>query len=171
MDKQDIAEEFGSFFSSVVGTTGEDLDSVNPCDMVPVCESTFKFDMIEEEDVLKILQGLDPNKAVGVDGISSKLLKTVASGISRSLTSLFNTSLTSEKVPSEWRSALVTPVHKGGDNELTGNYRPVSVLPVVLFCPSSSISRVREPHSYTMDESEDGKNMQHDHSEAQCWSQ
>ena len=24
------------------------------------CESSFKFDMIEEEDVLKILQGLDP---------------------------------------------------------------------------------------------------------------
>ena len=64
---------------------------------------------------MKILQGLDPNKAVGVDGISSKLLKRVASGISRSLTSLFNTSLTSGKVPSEWRSALVTPIHKGGD--------------------------------------------------------
>ena len=132
MDKQDIAEEFGSFFLSVVGTKGEDLDGVNPCDMVPVCESTFKFDMIEEEDVLKILQGLDPNKAVRVDGICSKLLKTVASGISRSLTSLFNTSLTSGKVPSEWRSALVTPVHKGGDNELTGNYQPVSMLPVVV---------------------------------------
>lgn len=131
-DKQDIAEEFGSFFSSVVETTGEDLDSVNPCEMVPMCESTFKFDMIEEEDVLKILKGLDSNKAVGVDGISSKLLKTVAGGISRSLTSLFNTSLTSGKVPSEWKSAQVTPVHKGGDSELTGNYQPVSVLPAVV---------------------------------------
>ena len=37
-DKQDIAEEFGSFFSSVVGTIGEDLDGVDPCEMVPVCE-------------------------------------------------------------------------------------------------------------------------------------
>ena len=73
--------------------------------------------MIEEEDVLKILKGLDSNKAVGVDRISSKLLKTVAGGISRSLTSLFNTSLTSRKVPSEWKSAQVTPVHKGGDRE------------------------------------------------------
>ena len=104
-DKQDIAEEFGS---SVVGTIGEDLDGVDPCEMVPVCESSFKFDMIEEEEVLKILQGLDPNKAVGVDGISSKLLKTVASGVNRSLTSLFNASLISGKVPSEWKSARVT---------------------------------------------------------------
>ena len=69
---------------------------------------------------------------MGVDGISSKLLKTVASGVNRSLTSLFNASLTSGKVPSEWKSARVTPVHKGGDSELTGNYRPVSVLPVVV---------------------------------------
>ena len=30
-DKQDIAEEFGSFFSLVVGTIGEDLDGVDPC--------------------------------------------------------------------------------------------------------------------------------------------
>ena len=35
-DKQDIAEEFGSFLT-VVGTIGEDLDGVDPCEMVPVC--------------------------------------------------------------------------------------------------------------------------------------
>ena len=130
-DKRDIAEEFGSFFTSLVGIIGEDLDGVDPCEMVPVCESTFKFDMIEE-DILKILQGLDPNQAVGVDGICSKLLKAVASGVSRSLISLFNTSLTSGKVPSEWKSAQVMPVHEGGDSEVTGNYWPVSVLPVVV---------------------------------------
>ena len=49
------------------------------------CE--FKFSTIEEEDVLKLLCSLDPNMAVGVDGISAKLLRTAAPGISHSLTS------------------------------------------------------------------------------------
>lgn len=45
----------------------------------------FKFSTIEEEDVLKLLCSLDPNKAVGVDGISAKLLRTAAPGISHSV--------------------------------------------------------------------------------------
>ena len=57
---------------------------------------------------------------------------TVAAGISESLTSLFNASLRSGEMPREWKSAHVTAVHKGGDVESAENYRPVSVLPVVV---------------------------------------
>ena len=35
-------------------------------------------------------------------------------------------------VAKKWKSTHVTPVHKSGDGELVGNYRPVSVLPVVV---------------------------------------
>ena len=35
-------------------------------------------------------------------------------------------------VSGEWKSAYVTSVHKGGDAESVGNYRPVSILPVVV---------------------------------------
>ena len=69
---------------------------------------------------------------VYVDGISGKILKAVATGVSKSLTSLYNASLRSGQLPREWISALVTPVHKGGDDMLAGNYRPVSLLPVVV---------------------------------------
>ena len=64
--------------------------------------------------------------------IGAKILRTVAAGISESLTSLFNASLRSGEMPREWKSAHVTPVHKGGDVESAENYRPVSVLPVVV---------------------------------------
>ena len=52
-------------------------------------KSEFKFSTIEE-DVWKLLCCLDPNKAIGVDGISANLLRTAAPGISHSLISLFN---------------------------------------------------------------------------------
>ena len=48
---------------------------------------------VEAEDVLGLLISLDVNKATGSDGISAKLLRTCASGISPNLTSLFNCSL------------------------------------------------------------------------------
>ena len=38
-------------------------------------KSKFSFRQIEESEVLKTLLRLNPNKASGVDGISSKLLR------------------------------------------------------------------------------------------------
>jgi len=72
------------------------------------------------------------NKAVGVDRICAKLLQTAGLGISHSLTSLFNASLKCGKLPNEWKSVHITPAPKGGYNEIVGNFRPVSVLPVVV---------------------------------------
>ena len=38
---------------------------------LPFLDSEFKFEKIDEEDVLKLLRGLDVNKAVGLDNISA----------------------------------------------------------------------------------------------------
>ena len=126
--KGDIAEEFGKYFSSIVGGLDGEYSSAGVCSGLPVCEQKFKFGRVEEEDILALLRGLDPNKATGVDGVSAKIIRVAASGISGSLTSLFNYSLECGMMPSEWKSAHITPVPKGGDSELVKNYRPVSVL-------------------------------------------
>ena len=129
--QQEVVEEFGRFFSSVVGMTAEKQGHEYQ-EQNEACETRFKFQTIEERDVLKMLKSLDPNKACGVDGIGAKLLRMVAPGICRSLTSLFNASLRSGIVPEEWKSANVTPVPKGGSSDAVSNFRPVSVLPVVV---------------------------------------
>ena len=36
---------------------------------------TFKIPFMKENDLLSIINSLDPNKATGIDGISAKLLK------------------------------------------------------------------------------------------------
>ena len=43
-----------------------------------------------------------------------------------------NASLKCGKLPEEWKSAHITPVSKVGDSEGAENFRPVSVLPVVV---------------------------------------
>ena len=129
-DRQDIADEFARYFSLLVGGLDDEGGSVDVAAGLSVCENEFKFDRVEE-DVLALLRGLDPNKAVGTDGVSATFLRITASGICRSLTSLFNYSLECGELPDEWKSAHVTPVPKGGDSELMKNFRPVCVLPVV----------------------------------------
>ena len=131
-EKKSIADEFCKYFSSIVGDVLRDSDETDAHLLVPAVEDDFHFQRIKEEDVLRILKSLDTSKAVGVDMVSAKLLKLAAEGISQSLTSLFNSSLESGQIPLEWKAANVTPVPKGGDSEFIENFRPVSVLPVVV---------------------------------------
>ena len=54
---------------------------------------------------MKFLKSLDVNKTVGLDYIGTRLLKKTAPAISHSLTSLFNYTLESGSVASEWKLA------------------------------------------------------------------
>ena len=81
---------------------------------LPECGHEFHFKKVEEDEVLRLLRGLDVNKAVGVDAIGAKLLKTAASGIGASLTTLFNHCLERGQISQEWKLANVTPVPKKG---------------------------------------------------------
>ena len=65
-DKQEIASKLGEFFSSLVGVVDEGAGNIDVGKELPSCESIFKFARIEEQDVLKCLKSLDPNKAVGI---------------------------------------------------------------------------------------------------------
>ena len=56
---------------------------------------------------------------------------TAAPAIARSLTKIFNVSITSEQFPSEWKAARVIPIFKKGQRTMLDNYRPISILPVV----------------------------------------
>lgn len=131
----DIVEEFNRYFSSFMSTQsrqgGPTSDWVSYMTTVGQ-EASFLFSRIDEDMVRKILYNLNLRKATGTDGISARLLKRTAPAIARSLTHLFNCSMEMGALPEEWKAAHVTPVHKQGDKETFGNYRPVSVLPVVV---------------------------------------
>ena len=122
-----IAEEFNQFFSNCVPPVDGNGNGSVQFDMM---DSTFHFEQIDEDTVLGKLSHLSVKKATGVDGIPARLLKT-APAIVGSLTSLFNSSLVSGMILSEWKAANITPVPKVADGELVKDYRPISVLPIV----------------------------------------
>ena len=132
--KQRIAEKFNEYFSNTATTFNSPSTSDNFVDALQYVSSQrshFTFSTVDDDDVLGLLNTLDPNKATGSDRISGKLLRISARGICHSLSLLFNSSLKTGEFSSEWKEALVTPVYKKGEKEIVCNYRPISILPVV----------------------------------------
>lgn len=84
--------------------------------------------VIFEQDVLDVLSNLNPNKAVGPDSISNRMLIAVKNEIARPLCMLFNKSIRLSTFPSEWKLAHVIALYKKGDKSIVSNYRPVALL-------------------------------------------
>lgn len=86
--------------------------------------------LISENGVAKLLRNLNPSKAPGPDNIPNTVLKICADSIAPSLTLIFNLSVSTGQVPSDWRSANISSVFKKGDKNKAENYRPVSLTSV-----------------------------------------
>ena len=98
---------------------------------LPNVNCTFKFKLITENEMLKLILDIPNGKATGCDNIQAKILKLSAPAITNSLGYLLNLSLSSGKFPDDWKFARISPIFKKGSKSEPGNYRPVSVLPVV----------------------------------------
>ena len=106
----------------------------------------FKLELIDEDLILGLLSDLDHLTATGHDGIPARFIKLCRSLLSKPLMLVINRSLMESKVPSLWKRAIVTPIHKGGATHLC-NYGPISVLPAASkilksFCKSTYLTSV-----------------------------
>ena len=78
----------------------------------------------------KMLKGIDIKKASGPDEVPCRILKEAAEEISPYLCYIFNMSISTGSVPSDWRSANITCLFKKGERSAAANYRPVSLTSV-----------------------------------------
>ena len=121
----DKATLFNKYFHSVFTTSSFTLP---PPDLMPVSDPNCSELTISEEDVFNILSSLDQSKAMGLDGIGPRILKSCALSIYQPLHYLFTISLQTHKIPKEWKIHCITPIHKSGDRSSVTNYRPISLL-------------------------------------------
>ena len=121
------AEVLNDFFSSVFTT--EDVSNI------PVFNSKsdvfidkINVSIKEMEDALR---SLNVNKSSGPDGLHPRVLKELATVLSYPLKLLFDKTITQGKLPSQWKIAEVRPIFKKGIKTSPGNYRPVSLTPII----------------------------------------
>lgn len=69
------------------------------------------------------------NKSAGCDGLDPMFLKAAAHIIAAPISGLFNLTLQFSIFPSDWKSAMVFSLFKGGSGSDPNCYRPISILP------------------------------------------
>ena len=119
---------FNDYFASVFNLDDENTVWKN---IGKYCDSKIPELEITEEKVLEKLNKLKIAKSPGPDGMHPRILKELTSVICKPLTLLYQTSVKTGLVPSEWRDAHVTAIYKKGDRHFAGNYRPVSLTSIV----------------------------------------
>jgi hypothetical protein len=142
---KDIANHFNNFFVNV----GENLASlIEEKNRKPYTtyltrsiNSVFTFQTVTVDDVCKSIKTLSTKDSVGYDGISTKLLKTIAPILIDCLTLIINQSLITGIFPRGLKIARIVPLHKKDDTTSLNNYRPVSLL--------TSISKIFEKIVHT----------------------
>ena len=82
---------------------------------------------VHTDGVAKLLSDIKPYKSSGPDGIPAYLLKMAAFQLASPLTLVLQSSLSQQKLPSDWKIAHVVPVFKKGDRASPNNYRPISL--------------------------------------------
>ncbi|GAB0183442.1 hypothetical protein GRJ2_000809500 [Grus japonensis] len=78
--------------------------------------------------VSNLLHHLDTHKSMGPDGIHPRVLRELAEVLTKPLSIIYQQSW---ELSVDWRLANVMPIHKKGQKEDLGNYRPVSLTSVL----------------------------------------
>jgi len=124
-------EVLSAFFSSVF--------TVEPTDNIPILEKiiikhAFTELIITEADVLKQLNDLNEDKSPGPDGINPKLIKNISNEIYKPIAHIFQQSLKTMNLPTDWKEAQISAIYKKGKKHLASNYRPVSLTSIICKC-------------------------------------
>jgi hypothetical protein len=121
-----LSEQFQSVFSEPSRATTQKFKEQN------YLETTKKYPImpdihITNHGIAKLLSNLDPSTAADPDELKPQILKELADNISPVLCLIFNKSLETGVVPTDWRTAHVSPIYKKGSKYSPENYRPISL--------------------------------------------
>ena len=130
-DKVRIRERWVRFFRSLLSSKSDMLDPNIPKRLPrqPIA-SALGIEPTEEE-IATAMKAMANEKAVGPDGLPAELLKL---GLQQDRTILLEfhrlaTLIWREwKAPQQWKDAVITVLHKKGDQTEYGNYRRISLV-------------------------------------------
>ena len=156
-DDKEIAEIFNQFFKKAVSSLGINenkallTDSSHCKDPVQKAlkkfenhpsiieikkniqvNSIFSFSEISKEDVMTEISELDSKKSGTFMNIPVKVLKDTKEDIADTLVEIWKEEILEKRnFAAELKRADITPLHKKLEHIFKGNYRPVSLLPIV----------------------------------------
>jgi hypothetical protein len=137
VDGSEISEAFNDYFINIGPKLAVESTSNSSNNIHKYLKTNklnylfFSFENVLVENVQLTLRHLQTSKSTGLDNISAKMLKIAANIIAPSLTYIFNLSLSTGIFIDDWKNAPVNPIYKEGSRRNMGNYRPISILPIL----------------------------------------
>ena len=124
------AELFNTFFANQCTLLNN--SSVLPNNLAKLTNKSLDTVNFSTDDISKIINNLDPNKAHGHDMLSIRMIKLCGNSICKLLSMIFNDCLKEGKFPSDWKKAHVQKATCSQERRQTvpKNYRPISLLPI-----------------------------------------
>lgn len=134
-DETEICEYFNDYFSTIGEVLANEIPKRCHPNMSPIArthsQELSQLSPATTEEVLKVCNQLDSNTSSGVDGISTKTIKCLKNLLVEDLSNCINRCLELGIFPDSLKVAKVSPIFKSGIRTDPGNYRPISVLPVL----------------------------------------
>lgn len=90
-----------------------------------------RFEPTTTQEVIEIINNLDNNTSSGLDGITTKTIKCIKNVLAENMANCVNKCFDAGYFPDTLKIAKVSPLFKSGSKSDPGNYRPISVLPVM----------------------------------------
>lgn len=137
----DISDtELPNYMNNYFASIGVNLSSMinvdNSTYIVSLSDNTNTSEMLEWDristfEVINLADSIDLNKNSYIPQINTFLFKECLLCSIDQVTYLFNQCCIKGVFPILWKEATVIPLHKGGDNKVISNYRPISLLPFI----------------------------------------
>ena len=128
---QNKANTFNHHFATVGEKIQQELNFQPPRINLQLNHPGFKFTNEKEDTIGKIIDNMKIDVATGQDGIPSKIIKDSKDTIVPYLTKIINLGYKHNTFPQNMKVAVIKPLHKKEDKNNMGNYRPISILPVL----------------------------------------
>ena len=85
--------------------------------------------MVKRVDIIRALERMQNNKALGPDGVPIEVFKVMGKDGVDMLMRLFSVVWKDGKIPDAWRESTIVPIFKGkGDMQDSGNYRGIVLM-------------------------------------------
>ena len=91
---------------------------------------SFAILPVDDNDILREIRNLSPNKAPGYDNIGSKIIKLDPMSFCYPLKKIFNKLIETGRYPDGMKLAKVVPIFKKGPIYISDNYRPINLLSI-----------------------------------------